>query len=145
MELNVIDYQIRLLELSKTKYNIINDEIIINDNFILYEYNMPYLNNCIINGYVNVYFNNINIKFLNNCIINGQVNLNIKNSFRNMLNNCNISGDLHMEVSYLTECFNPNVKGRIHLPNLKSKILKELLLLPGPKRQLAYNLLKTIY
>lgn len=53
-----------------------------------------------------------------------------------------INGDLILyHVEYWLFWFKPKVTGCIHVPDLKSKILYNLLREPSAKRQLAYNLM----
>jgi hypothetical protein len=121
---------------------------------------------CIINSYLDpCYLKTVPNNFLKNCIINQGVNLNslevvpenlldntiigglnlfhLKSIPQNFLNNCTINYRLMLQnIKYLPKGFSPNVKDEIYLDSLKSKTLRNLILYPGVKRQLGFNLLK---
>jgi hypothetical protein len=84
--------------------------------------------------------------FLKSVTIRGHLYLSsLKVIPKDFLKGVTIGGNLYLgSIGSLPKDFKPDVKGRIFLTNLNSKILKNLMEYPGPKRQLAFNLLKTL-
>lgn len=128
-------------EISISMNNHNSFDYIIDGNLFIYVLNIPKGFYPIING-------DLIIKSYNNYRLNQRA-FRLSEDFINHISNtniCAVNGMLHIEtLTHLPKGFYPNVKGKINLPNLESKMLKELILYPGPKRQLAFNLLKMYY
>lgn len=135
-------------------------EININDNKIIINENINHTNSCAINNLTSLpkgLFDNCIINgelwldhlqflpndFMQNSVINGLFRLDtLRTIHNNFLKNTFINGYICLNsLEYLPKGFRPNVKGEIHLDNLKSEILKNLILYPGINRQLGFNLL----
>lgn len=131
-------------------YEIIDDKLVIKNDILIENLeSIPngILNNCIINGHIILDDLKVSPKdFLNNSIIKYNIKLNqLRTISSNCFNNCTIYGFLDLyRVEYLPKGFKPNVKKGIWLTSLKSKMLKDLLYLPGPSRKLGFNLLNNI-
>jgi len=159
---------IEILKENNIKHSIVNNKIVITQNLRSYDDNLLiYLKDCIIDGHIDLEFlDTIPEGCLNNCFIRNYLDLSrLKCLPNNTLNNCNINTNLFLNravsipetalnntiiggslslssLEYLPKGFNISVGYSIHLDSLKSKTLKNLLLNPGQKRQLGFNLLK---
>jgi hypothetical protein len=156
-----LEEKIKYLESHNHNYGVQDNKLVLDvyinkDNFYFYK---DLLTDCIINANLNLGFiSNSNIKnipnnFLKGCIINGNVSLSgITHLYSNIIFNFKINngtgyetGSLHLyNLEYLSKCFCPKVKNKIYFRNLKSKLLSDLLHLPGTKRELGFNLLKNV-